>query len=59
MQRGQMQRGRFPLHPRWGRCAAYLKYQETEDLFNKEVVGTAMGSCITKELVIKAMQQAI
>ena len=37
----------------------YLYLAAVKDLFNKEVVGTAMNSTMTKELVIKAMQQAI
>jgi putative transposase len=37
----------------------WLYLAAVKDLFNKEVVGTAMDSTMTKELVIKAMQQAI
>ncbi|NMA52334.1 MAG: IS3 family transposase, partial [Peptococcaceae bacterium] len=37
----------------------WLYLAAVKDLFNKEVVGTAMGSSMTKELVIKAMQQAV
>mgnify|MGYP001013630595 CR=1 FL=1 len=42
-----------------GTDEGWLYLAIVKDLFNKEVVGTAMGSSMTKELVIKAMQQAV
>ncbi len=42
-----------------GTDEGWLYLAIVKDLFNKEVVGTAMGSSMAKELVIKAMQQAV